>query len=45
MIATFLQSTGILLLAVGAWMVTPAAGVAVAGLGVLAFGLALERRG
>jgi len=45
MIATALQVAGILILAVGFGMMAPAAGVVVAGLGVLAFGLALERRG
>jgi hypothetical protein len=43
MIATFIQAFGILLLAVGAFMFVPAAGVVVAGIGVLAFGLAMER--
>jgi hypothetical protein len=43
MIATIIQAFGILLLAVGAFMFMPAAGVVVAGVGVLAFGLAMER--
>jgi hypothetical protein len=43
MIATIIQAFGILLLAVGAFMFVPAAGVVVAGIGVLAFGLAMER--
>jgi hypothetical protein len=43
MIATIIQAFGILLLAVGAFMFMPAAGVVVAGIGVLAFGLAMER--
>jgi hypothetical protein len=42
-IATIIQAFGILLLAVGAFMFMPAAGVVVAGIGVLAFGLAMER--
>jgi hypothetical protein len=37
------QGIGILMLALAAGMVLPAAGVAVAGAGVLAFGLAMER--
>jgi len=41
--ASVVQAVGILLLAIGAWMVLPAAGVSVAGVGVLAFGLAMER--
>jgi hypothetical protein len=43
MMATIIQAFGILLLAVGAFMFVPAAGVVVAGVGVLAFGLAMER--
>lgn len=45
MTATLVQVAGILLLAVGAGMMMPALGVIVAGVGVTAFGLALERRG
>ncbi|HEY7821919.1 MAG TPA: hypothetical protein VIG24_03755 [Acidimicrobiia bacterium] len=43
MIATVLQVFGMLLLAVGAFMVAPAAGVLTLGVSVLAFGLAMER--
>jgi hypothetical protein len=43
MIATIIQAFGILLVAVGAFMFMPAAGVLTAGVGVLAFGLAMER--
>ena len=43
MTATILQVFGMLLLAVGAFMVTPAAGVLTLGVSVLAFGLAMER--
>jgi len=42
-IATVLQVFGMLLLAVGAFMVAPAAGVLTLGVSVLAFGLAMER--
>jgi hypothetical protein len=41
--ATIIQVFGMLLLAVGAFMWTPAAGVLTLGVGVLAFGLAMER--
>jgi hypothetical protein len=43
MIATAIQVAGILLVAVGAFMLLPAAGLMVAGVGLLAFGLAAER--
>jgi len=43
MIASIIQVFGMLLLAVGAFMFMPAAGVVVAGLGMLAFGRAMER--
>jgi hypothetical protein len=41
--ASALQVIGILLLAAGAAMVVPWAGLMVAGIGTLAFGLAMER--
>jgi hypothetical protein len=37
------QAVGILTVAIGAAMLHPAAGVLVAGFGLLAFGLAMER--
>lgn len=43
MIATVVQIIGILLLAAGAFLVAPAAGVLTLGVGTLAFGLAIER--
>jgi len=43
MMASILQAAGILVVAVGLWMVTPAAGVVAVGVGLLAFGLAAER--
>ena len=43
MIPAIVQSVGILMLAIGAAMFHPAVGVIVAGVGVLAFGLAMER--
>ena len=43
MTATTVQIIGMLLLAAGAFMVVPAAGVLTLGVGVLAFGLAMER--
>ena len=43
MIATIIQAFGILILAAGAFMVAPALGTIVLGVGVLAFGLAMER--
>jgi hypothetical protein len=45
MTATILQAAGTLLLVVAAALLHPAAGFAVAGLGLLAFGLAWERNG
>lgn len=42
-VATCLQVVGALLLAGASWAVDPALGVAVAGVGFLAFGLAAER--
>ena len=43
MTATILQVFGMLLLAVGAFLVAPAVGVLTLGAGFLAFGLAMER--
>ncbi len=43
MISATLQAVGILTVAVGAAMIHPAVGVIVAGVGLLAFGLAMER--
>lgn len=43
MTATIVQIIGILLLAAGAFLVAPAAGVLTLGVGTLAFGLAMER--
>ena len=43
MTALLMQVAGTILVAVGLWMVTPAAGVIAAGAGLLAFGLAAER--
>ena len=43
MTATVIQIIGILLLAVGAFLVAPAAGVLTLAVGTLAFGLAMER--
>jgi len=43
MIPSMLQAVGILAVAIGAAMFHPAVGVIVAGLGMLAFGLAMER--
>ena len=43
MTALLMQVAGTLLVAVGLWMVTPAAGGIAAGAGLLAFGLAAER--
>lgn len=43
MISSVLQAVGILVLAIGAAMLHPAVGVIVAGVGLLAFGLAMER--
>ena len=43
MTATIIQVFGMLLLAVGAFLVAPAVGVLTLGAGVLAFGLAMER--
>lgn len=45
MTATIVQILGMILTIVGLWMVWPPLGVVVAGLSVLMFGLALERRG
>ena len=45
MTATVMQAAGTLLLAVAGWLVAPALGCAVAGVGLLAFGLAMERNG
>lgn len=42
-VAAALQVSGVSLLAVAAWTVNETFGLAVAGLGVLAFGVALER--
>lgn len=41
--STLFQAAGMLTLAIGAAMLHPAAGVLVAGVGLLAFGLAMER--
>jgi hypothetical protein len=43
MIPSMVQAVGILLLAIGAAMFHPAVGLMVAGVGLLAFGLAWER--
>lgn len=43
MIPSVVQGVGILLLAIGAAMFSPAVGVMVGGAGLLAFGLAWER--
>jgi hypothetical protein len=43
MMPSVVQAVGILLLAIGAAMFLPALGVIVAGVGLLAFGLAWER--
>ena len=43
MIPSVIHAAGILVAAVGLWMVTPAAGVIAVGVGLLAFGLAAER--
>lgn len=43
MTATVLQVVGMLLLAVGAALWSPAVGVVTLGVGLLAFGLAMER--
>lgn len=43
MIPSIVQAVGILLLSVGAAMLSPAIGVMVGGAGLLAFGLAWER--
>ena len=43
MIPAVMQAAGILLVAVGAALFSPAVGLIVAGVGVLAFGLAMER--
>jgi hypothetical protein len=45
MIASLLQAIGILTVAVGVGIWSTPAGVVVVGLGLLAFGLAAERRG
>lgn len=43
MIPSTIQAVGILAVAIGAAMFHPAIGMIVAGLGLLAFGLAMER--
>lgn len=43
--ATVVQVLGVAAVAVGAWLVLPAAGVIVAGLGAVLFGVAMERSG
>jgi hypothetical protein len=43
MIPSVVQAVGILVLAIGAAMIHPAVGIIIAGVGVLAFGLAMER--
>lgn len=43
MIATSLQAAGTILITVAGWLVDPALGLAIGGIGLLAFGLALER--
>ncbi|HEY7823955.1 MAG TPA: hypothetical protein VIG24_14020 [Acidimicrobiia bacterium] len=43
MIPSIIQAVGILTVAIGAAMLHPAVGVVIAGLGMLAFGLAMER--
>jgi hypothetical protein len=45
MMASVVQAVGILLVAAGVALWSPAAGLVVVGAGTLAFGLALERRG
>ena len=44
MIPSVLQAVGILVTAVGLWMVTPAAGVVAVGVGLLAFNTAVRKR-
>jgi hypothetical protein len=43
MIATILQATGVITIAIGAGLLFPPAGVILLGLGCLAFGIAMER--
>lgn len=43
MIATILQVTGISLVSLGIGLIFPPAGVVVAGLGMVLFGMAIER--
>lgn len=43
MIATILQATGIAVIALGAGLWIPQLGVVIAGVGIVLFGLALER--
>jgi hypothetical protein len=45
MTAIILQVSGTLLLTVAGWLVDPALGCAVGGIGLLAFGLAIEGNG
>lgn len=43
LIPSLLQATGIFVTAVGAALIHPAVGVIILGIGLLAFGLAMER--
>jgi hypothetical protein len=43
MIATILQATGILTISIGAALVYPPAGLVLLGIGLLVFGIAIER--
>lgn len=45
MVATIFQAAGAALIAIGVGVVFPPAGLVVAGVGVLLFGLAIERGG
>jgi hypothetical protein len=44
-VAAVLQASGVALLAAAGWLVSPSWGLAVAGVGMVAFGVAAERDG